>query len=53
MGMVIFGITAMMFKLSADREFRNDFPAEGRFFPSRNWSKQIKEHERQVKEGKA
>jgi len=53
MGAVIFGITAMMFNLSAEREYRDRFPAEGRFYPSRYWSKQIIEHEREVKEGKA
>ncbi|CAD6501217.1 BgTH12-01471 [Blumeria graminis f. sp. triticale] len=49
MGAVIFGITALMFKLSAEREYRDKFPEEGRFFPSRYWSKQIIEHERQIK----
>ncbi|CAD6439113.1 c491bc6a-2924-4449-b129-ec4d765baeb9 [Sclerotinia trifoliorum] len=42
---VIVGITAGMWKLSAEREYRTKFPEEGRFFPSRYWSKQIKEHE--------
>ncbi|TGO82662.1 hypothetical protein BPOR_0783g00050 [Botrytis porri] len=47
MATVIVGITAGMWKLSAEREFRTKFPEEGRFFPSRYWSKQIKEHEAQ------
>ncbi|EAS31364.3 uncharacterized protein CIMG_06843 [Coccidioides immitis RS] len=47
MGAVIFGISAMAFSLSAEREFRTKFPEPGRFFPSRWWSKQIIEHERQ------
>ncbi len=34
-GAVIFGLTAMMFKLSADREQRDKFPEQGRFYPSR------------------
>jgi len=34
-GMVIVGVTAMMWKLSAEREVRTKFPEEGRFFPSR------------------
>jgi len=34
-GMVIVGLTAMMWKLSAEREVRTKFPEEGRFFPSR------------------
>ncbi|KAI9860113.1 MAG: hypothetical protein M1824_003351 [Vezdaea acicularis] len=49
MGLVIFGITAFAWKISAEREFRAKFPEEGRFFPSRWWSKQIIEHERQEK----
>ncbi|EDN98476.1 hypothetical protein SS1G_13335 [Sclerotinia sclerotiorum 1980 UF-70] len=36
---VIVGITAGMWKLSAEREYRTKFPEEG------SWSKQIKEHE--------
>lgn len=35
MGLVIFGITAFAWKISAEREFRAKFPEEGRFFPSR------------------
>ncbi|KAL2200508.1 hypothetical protein P885DRAFT_74342 [Corynascus similis CBS 632.67] len=45
-GFVIFGITAMVWKLSAEKEYRHQMPEPGRFFPSRNWSKQIIEHER-------
>ncbi|KAL2189661.1 hypothetical protein L209DRAFT_132804 [Thermothelomyces heterothallicus CBS 203.75] len=45
-GVVIFGITALVWKLSAEREFRHKMPEPGRFYPSRNWSKQIIEHER-------
>jgi len=52
-GIVIMGITAMAWKLSADREYRDKFPEEGRFYPSRNWTKQIKDHERAVNKGKA
>ncbi|KAI9883084.1 MAG: hypothetical protein M1823_005156 [Watsoniomyces obsoletus] len=44
------GIAASAFMISADREVRPRFPEEGRFFPSRWWSRQIVEHERQVKE---
>ncbi|KAE9363641.1 hypothetical protein N431DRAFT_474655 [Stipitochalara longipes BDJ] len=50
-GMVIVGLTAMMWKLSAEREFRTKFPEDGRFFPSRYWSKQIIEHEKNQKKG--
>ncbi|RKF73731.1 hypothetical protein GcM1_242002 [Golovinomyces cichoracearum] len=49
MGLFIFGITGLMFRLSADRETRTKFPEEGRFFPSRYWSKQIIEHEKEAR----
>ncbi|KAK4155807.1 hypothetical protein C8A00DRAFT_13184, partial [Chaetomidium leptoderma] len=42
----IFGITAMVWKLSAELEYRHKMPEKGRFYPSRYWSKQIIEHER-------
>ncbi|KAI1461342.1 hypothetical protein F4805DRAFT_413749 [Annulohypoxylon moriforme] len=42
---VIVTLTAAIWKLSADREFRHKMPEEGRFFPSRYWTKQIREHE--------
>ena len=32
---VVFGIAAMAFSVSADREHRTKFPEAGRFFPSR------------------
>jgi hypothetical protein len=32
---VIFGITAILWKISAEREHRFQMPEEGRFFPSR------------------
>jgi len=51
MGAVVIGLTALMFNLSAEREFRTKMPEEGRFFPSRYWSKQIREHERETKGG--
>ena len=35
MGLVIFGITAVVWSISADREYRTRFPEPGRFFPSR------------------
>jgi len=50
---VVFGITALAWNLSAQREVRTRFPEEGRFFPSRWWSKQIIEHERAEKAKKA
>ncbi|KAI2625162.1 hypothetical protein GGS21DRAFT_493654 [Xylaria nigripes] len=46
---VIFSITAMAFSLSAEREYRAKMPEPGRFFPSRYWSKQIREHEAKQK----
>jgi hypothetical protein len=35
MGVVMLGITACAFAVSADREERTSFPEEGRFYPSR------------------
>ncbi|KAI0387878.1 hypothetical protein F5Y04DRAFT_274730 [Hypomontagnella monticulosa] len=42
---VIVGITAMTWKLSAEREFRHKMPEPNRFYPSRYWTRQIREHE--------
>ncbi|EPE33675.1 hypothetical protein GLAREA_06688 [Glarea lozoyensis ATCC 20868] len=50
-GVGILGVTAMFFNLSAQRETRTKFPEEGRFYPSRYWSKQIIEHEKEKKAG--
>jgi hypothetical protein len=41
------GIVAAVWSISAEREHRDRMPEPGRFFPSRYWSKQIIEHERQ------
>jgi len=49
MGLVIFGITALAWRVSAEREVRYRMPEEGRFYPSRYWSRQIVEHERAKK----
>ncbi|OTB08145.1 hypothetical protein M426DRAFT_7951 [Hypoxylon sp. CI-4A] len=49
---VIFGITALTWKLSADREHRHKMPEPDRFFPSRYWTKQIREHEAAQKANK-
>nr|POE94566.1 hypothetical protein CFP56_16806 [Quercus suber] len=46
---VLIGASAMLWSLSAEREFRNKMPDADRFFPSRYWSKQIIEHERTQK----
>ena len=35
MSVVVFGITAMAFSISAEREYRPRMPEKGRFFPSR------------------
>lgn len=32
---IIFGLTALTWKLSAEREYRHKMPEPGRFFPSR------------------
>ncbi|KXJ85519.1 hypothetical protein Micbo1qcDRAFT_141490 [Microdochium bolleyi] len=42
---VIAGISALTWKLSADNEHRHKMPEPGRFYPSRYWTKQIREHE--------
>ncbi|KAK0641611.1 hypothetical protein B0T16DRAFT_420193 [Cercophora newfieldiana] len=49
-GLVMFGITAAAWKLSAELEYRHKMPEPGRFVPSRYWSKQIIEHEKAQKE---
>ncbi|THX96278.1 hypothetical protein D6C98_07237 [Aureobasidium pullulans] len=46
MGLAVFTVAAVFFSLSADREHRYKMPEQGRFFPSRYWSRQIREHER-------
>ncbi|CAK1360960.1 hypothetical protein CBER1_11515 [Cercospora berteroae] len=50
MGGVIVGIVAMTWNLSANREFRNEMPQPDRFFPSRFWTKQIREYEAEQRE---
>ncbi|KAH8155285.1 uncharacterized protein LAJ45_00295 [Morchella importuna] len=49
---VIGGCVALMWKLSAEREYRTRMPDPDRFFPSRYWSKQIIEFERGAKDSK-
>ncbi|KAK7539443.1 uncharacterized protein J3D65DRAFT_618651 [Phyllosticta citribraziliensis] len=49
-GSVLVGISVALFTTSANLEYRDKMPAQGRFFPSRNWSKQIREHNRAQKE---
>ncbi|KAH0612577.1 uncharacterized protein H6S33_008957 [Morchella sextelata] len=49
---VIGGCVALMWKLSAEREYRTRMPDADRFFPSRHWSKQIIEFERGTKDSK-
>ncbi|THY15666.1 hypothetical protein D6D01_07856 [Aureobasidium pullulans] len=46
MGLAVFTVAGVFFSLSADREHRYKMPEQGRFFPSRYWSRQIREHER-------
>ncbi|KAJ4353559.1 uncharacterized protein N0V89_005289 [Didymosphaeria variabile] len=52
MGAVLASIVGATWMLSANLEYRDKMPQEGRFFPSRYWSKQIVEHERRLKEEK-
>ncbi|KAI5784987.1 hypothetical protein DFH27DRAFT_576444 [Peziza echinospora] len=49
-GATILGTVALVWNLSANREYRAAMPPRDRFFPSRYWSKQIKEHERREDE---
>jgi hypothetical protein len=45
MGLVIFGVTAMVFNYSAKHEHRTAFPEQGRFYPSRWYAiEQIPRH---------
>ncbi|KAF2731511.1 hypothetical protein EJ04DRAFT_442931 [Polyplosphaeria fusca] len=50
MGAVLVAITAAVWNLSANREYRDKMPPPGRFYPSRYWSKQVVEHEKKLKE---
>lgn len=46
-GAAVLGVVAVTWSISADRERREKMPEPGRFFPSRYWSRQIIEHERE------
>ncbi|KAI7541503.1 hypothetical protein KC331_g8530 [Hortaea werneckii] len=48
-GAVVMGICLMVGSVSADREHRDKMPDPDRFFPSRYWSREIREHERGLK----
>ncbi|RMY71189.1 hypothetical protein D0863_05304 [Hortaea werneckii] len=48
-GAVVVGICLMVGSVSADREHRDKMPDPDRFFPSRYWSREIREHERGIK----
>ncbi|KAF7190069.1 hypothetical protein HII31_08400 [Pseudocercospora fuligena] len=47
---VVIGIAAMVGNLSAEREHRWTMPRPDRFFPSRYWSTQIREYEKEQRE---
>ncbi|KAH6629532.1 hypothetical protein C7974DRAFT_394679 [Boeremia exigua] len=49
-GLVLVSIVGMAWTVSAQREYRDKMPEQGRFFPSRYWSRQIVEHEKKLKE---
>ncbi|KAF2999019.1 hypothetical protein E8E13_008133 [Curvularia kusanoi] len=49
-GLALVSIVGMVWSISANREHRDKMPEQGRFFPSRYWSKQIVEHEKKLKE---
>ncbi|OAL47551.1 hypothetical protein IQ07DRAFT_646480 [Pyrenochaeta sp. DS3sAY3a] len=49
LGLAMVGITGLAWRFSAEHEYRDKMPEQGRFFPSRYWSKQIIEHDRKIK----
>ncbi|PSN71444.1 hypothetical protein BS50DRAFT_486990 [Corynespora cassiicola Philippines] len=49
-GLAVASVAGLAWTLSANREYRDKMPEPHRFFPSRNWSKQILEHESKLKE---
>ncbi|KAH9826069.1 hypothetical protein Tdes44962_MAKER03721 [Teratosphaeria destructans] len=49
MGGIIFGVCMVLGSISADREHRDRMPEPNRFFPSRYWSREIREHEAALK----
>ncbi|KAK6537467.1 hypothetical protein TWF694_011652 [Orbilia ellipsospora] len=46
MGALVLGFGLMALNLSANLEHRERMPEDGRFFPSRWWSKEIREHQK-------
>ncbi|ERS95949.1 hypothetical protein HMPREF1624_07484 [Sporothrix schenckii ATCC 58251] len=48
-GLTIFGIIAIVWKIDSELEYRHKMPEPGRFFPSRYWSRQIIEYEKEQK----
>nr|XP_036577872.1 uncharacterized protein CTRU02_12179 [Colletotrichum truncatum]KAF6784968.1 hypothetical protein CTRU02_12179 [Colletotrichum truncatum] len=52
-GTVMVGVVAAIWKISAEKEVRYVMPQEGRFFPSRYWSKQLIEYDREQAAKKA
>ncbi|GJD00459.1 hypothetical protein ColKHC_09284 [Colletotrichum higginsianum] len=52
-GAVMAGVVAVLWKISAEKEVRYVMPQEGRFFPSRYWSKQLIEYDREQAARKA
>ncbi|EHA54692.1 hypothetical protein MCOR27_001209 [Pyricularia oryzae] len=48
--LAIIGVTAVVWKISAEKEWRPRMPEKDRYYPSRYWSKQIIEHERAERE---
>ncbi|KAH6685891.1 hypothetical protein F5X68DRAFT_17428 [Plectosphaerella plurivora] len=53
MGVVMLGIVASVWKLSSEKEHRYVMPKENSFFPSRYWSRQIIEYEKEQAAKKA
>ncbi|KAL2113482.1 hypothetical protein VUR80DRAFT_3882 [Thermomyces stellatus] len=42
LGAAVFGITCIIWKISAEKEEFAHKPEPGRFYPSRHWSRQLK-----------
>ncbi|KAF3289900.1 hypothetical protein TWF970_003644 [Orbilia oligospora] len=45
MGALLLGVCTMAFHLSSRIEHREHMPEKGRFYPSRWWSREIREYE--------
>ncbi|PKS07332.1 hypothetical protein jhhlp_005934 [Lomentospora prolificans] len=49
LGAAVFGITCLIWKISAEKEQFAHKPEPGRFYPSRNWTRQLINWEKEDK----